>query len=141
MTAAELNNNPVLVRLTTRVRDFRLNAQTETDVKTVDAVLKAWNAAGFDATAVENIEPGIWQAGSCSRGMVASLDVLLCEYAADEALANGEKKVMTDWQAENVPTGAIVRTSRTLLAVSDPNKVDPTGKIIAGLIKTFRDQK
>lgn len=33
VTAAELNNNPVLVRLTTRVRDFALNAQTETDVK------------------------------------------------------------------------------------------------------------
>jgi hypothetical protein len=32
VTAAELNNNPVLVRLTTRVRDFRLNAQTKTDV-------------------------------------------------------------------------------------------------------------
>ncbi len=33
VTANELNNNPVLVRLTTRVRDFRLNAQTETDVE------------------------------------------------------------------------------------------------------------
>jgi hypothetical protein len=33
VTAAELNNNPVLVRLTTRVRDFRLDAQTETDVE------------------------------------------------------------------------------------------------------------
>ena len=33
VTADELNNNPVLVRLTTRVRDFRLNAQTETDVE------------------------------------------------------------------------------------------------------------
>ncbi|HEX2639308.1 MAG TPA: TonB-dependent receptor, partial [Pyrinomonadaceae bacterium] len=33
VTAAELNNNPLLVRLTTRVRDFRLNAQTETDVE------------------------------------------------------------------------------------------------------------
>ena len=32
VTAAELNNNPVLVRLTTRVRDFSLNAQTKTDV-------------------------------------------------------------------------------------------------------------
>ena len=33
VTADELNNNPVLVRLTTRVRDFRLDAQTETDVE------------------------------------------------------------------------------------------------------------
>lgn len=33
VTPAELNNNPVLVRLTTRVRDFRLNAQTKTNVE------------------------------------------------------------------------------------------------------------
>ena len=33
ITAAELNNNPVLVRVTTRVRDFRLNANTKTSVE------------------------------------------------------------------------------------------------------------
>ena len=33
VTADELNNNPVLVRLTTRVRDFQLNAQTKTNVE------------------------------------------------------------------------------------------------------------
>jgi outer membrane receptor protein involved in Fe transport len=33
ITPAELNNNPVLVRLTTRVRDFALNAKTRTDVE------------------------------------------------------------------------------------------------------------
>ena len=33
MTPAEVNNNPLLVRVTTRVRDFQLDAQTETDVE------------------------------------------------------------------------------------------------------------
>ncbi len=33
ITEAEANNNPFLVRTTTRVRDFTLNAQTETDVQ------------------------------------------------------------------------------------------------------------
>lgn len=33
ITAAEVNNNPFLVRLTTRVRDFKLNAQTKTNVE------------------------------------------------------------------------------------------------------------
>lgn len=33
LTAAETNNNPLLVRTTTRVRDFRLDAKTETDVE------------------------------------------------------------------------------------------------------------
>jgi len=33
ITAAEALNNPFLVRLTTRIRDFRLNAMTQTDVE------------------------------------------------------------------------------------------------------------
>ncbi len=33
LTAAEALNNPFLLRLTTRIRDFTLNAQTETDVE------------------------------------------------------------------------------------------------------------
>ena len=33
ITAAEVNNNPFLVRLTTRVRDFKLNADTKTNVE------------------------------------------------------------------------------------------------------------
>ena len=33
ITPNELNNNPVLVRVTTRVRDFALNAKTKTDVE------------------------------------------------------------------------------------------------------------
>jgi outer membrane receptor protein involved in Fe transport len=33
VTAAEVNNNPLLVRVSTRVRDFQLDAQTETDVE------------------------------------------------------------------------------------------------------------
>ena len=33
ITPAELNNNPVLVRVTTRVRDFKLNANTTTNVE------------------------------------------------------------------------------------------------------------
>ena len=33
ITPAELNNNPVLVRVTTRVRDFKLNAKTTTNVE------------------------------------------------------------------------------------------------------------
>ena len=33
ITAAELNNNPFLVRTSTRVRDFKLNANTKTDVQ------------------------------------------------------------------------------------------------------------
>ena len=107
----------------------------------VDTILKAWGAEGFATNAVANIEPDAWSAGACSRGSVAGLDVLLCEYASDETMTAGEQKMMSDWQAESVATGAAVRTSRTLLAIADRNRADPSGRTIARLIKSFRDQR
>jgi hypothetical protein len=107
----------------------------------VDTILKAWAAEGFVTNTVVNIEPNPWSAGACARGMVSGLDVLLCEYASDETFSAGEKKMMSDWQAESVATGAAVRTSRTLLAIADRTSADPSGKTIARLIKSFRDQR
>jgi hypothetical protein len=106
----------------------------------VDTVLRAWTDQGFDSKTVESIEPDGWDAGACARGVVADLDVLLCEYATDEALSTGEQKIMRDWQEESVATGAAVRTSRTLLAIADRNNADPNGRTIARLIHTFRAQ-
>ena len=107
----------------------------------VDSVLAAWGAAGFDTKAVTNLEPDAWMAGACSRGLVVGLDVLLCEYPGDDTLATGEQKIMSDWEEESIATAAVVRTSRTLLAVADRNKADPNGRTVAQLVKIFRDQK
>jgi hypothetical protein len=107
----------------------------------VDSVLAAWGAAGLDTKAVINLEPDAWTAGACSRGLVAGLDVLICEYPGDDTLATGEQKIMSDWEEESVATAAVVRTSRTLLAVADRNKADPNGRTIARLVKIFREQK
>jgi hypothetical protein len=106
----------------------------------VETVLKAWTAEGFDTKGVVNLDPDNWSAGACSRGTVSGVDVLMCEYATDEALAVGEKKIMTDWAEESVGTGAAVHVSRTILAIADRNKTDPSGRTIARLIKTFRAQ-
>lgn len=106
----------------------------------VDTILAAWTAEGFATAAVANVEPDPWSAGACSRGSVAGLDVLLCEYANDETMRAGEQKVMSDWQRESVPTGAAAQTSRTLLAIADRTAADPSGKTIARLVKSFRDQ-
>jgi hypothetical protein len=103
----------------------------------VDTVLKAWNEAGLQSGTVENVEPAAWNAEVCSQGFVAGLQILLCEYVSDEALALGEKRVMDVWTAESVGTGAVVHASRTLLAVTDRSAVDPSGRTIARLIKTF----
>lgn len=107
----------------------------------VDSILKAWQADGFDTEAVMSLEPDVWSAGACSRGLVSGLEVLLCEFAADESLAAGEEKIMSDWGAESVPTGAVVRTSRTILAISDRTKADPQGRTLARLAKVFGPQR
>ncbi len=107
----------------------------------VDTILKAWGVDGFDTKTVVNIEADAWMAGACSRGMVAGLDVLLCEYTSDETLAAGEEKMMADWADESLATGAVVRTSRTLLAIADRDKADVGGRTISRLAKTFRAQQ
>jgi len=107
----------------------------------VDSILKVWNAAGFDTEKVVNVEPDAWSAGACSRGPVAGLELLICEYSSDDATLVGEKKMMSDWEEESVPTGAVVRTSRTLLAIADRNKADPSGGTIVRLAKLFTEQR
>lgn len=107
----------------------------------VDSILNVWNDAGFDTEKVVNIEPDVWSAGACSRGPVAGLEVLICEYSSDDAARVGEKKMMSDWEEESVPTGAVVRTSRTLLAIADRNKADPSGRTIVRLAKLFTEQR
>ncbi len=107
----------------------------------VETVLKAWTAEGFSTDTLVNVEPDDWSAGACSRGTMSGLEILLCEYATDEALAAGEAKITRDWTQQSVPTGATVRSARTLLAIADRDKADPNGRTIARLLKTFRDQR
>jgi len=108
-----------------------------------ETITKAWTADGLDTTSVVNVEAGPWSAGACSQGTVAGLDVLICEFETDEALGMGEQKISAGWDDESVPTGAIVRTtqpSRTLLAIADRAKGDPSGRTVARLAKTFQAQ-
>ena len=104
-------------------------------------VLKAWTDSGFDTESVENVEPGQWSAGSCSRGPVGPFDVLLCEYAGDEVLASGEQEVMRTWSRESPKTGLVVRNRHTLLAIADRNATDQGGRTIMRLATAFRGLK
>jgi len=106
-----------------------------------DTILKAWRSAGFDTQSVRNVEPDAWSAGACSRGLVSGLDVLICEYASDEAAGVGDQKINADWEQEGISTALLARTSKTVLAISDRGKADRSGKTINRLAKLFRDQR
>ena len=104
----------------------------------VDSVLKKWSEGGFESNPVVNIEPDQWSAGACSRGPVAGLDVLICEYASDAAAKVGEIKMLNDWDEEGIPTGAVVRSSNTLFAVADRSRADRSGRTIVRLARLFQ---
>lgn len=109
-----------------------------------ETITKAWTADGLDTANVASIEADPWAAGACYQGTVSGLDVLICEYGSDEALAQGEQRINATWDDESVPTAAVARTSqpsRTILAIADRNKADPNGRTIARLIKTFQAQQ
>lgn len=104
----------------------------------VDDVLQTWNEIGFDTASVENVDAAPWSAGACSRGQVANLDVLMCEFASDETLARGEQQIQSELARDQVSTGLVTRTSRTLLAIADKGDVDPSGQTVMKLVQGFR---
>src|SRR5882672_11348448 len=63
----------------------------------VDSVLRAWTDAGFGTEAVKEVDPEGWNAGACSQGAVAGLDVLMCEFSGDETLVKAEQLVRDSW--------------------------------------------
>ena len=104
-----------------------------------EAVAQAFTDVGYDAAAMKRVDPEPWGAGYCAEGTVAGLDVVSCEFEADEALAKAEQKIRDDWNAKNVDTGVVTHNARTLLSVSDQHKVDPSGRIIVRLLGAFRE--
>lgn len=109
-----------------------------------ETITKAWTAEGFDTANVANVDGDAWAAGACYQGTVSGLDVLICEYGSDEALAQGEQRLNATWDDESVPTAVLARTtqpSRTIVAIADRNKADPNGRTINRLVKTFQAQQ
>jgi hypothetical protein len=104
-----------------------------------DDVAKAFSQAGLDADTLTKLEtPDAWSAEYCVEGPVAGLSVVICEYQNDADLVVGEKKAYTDWNTTNVETGVVTHVGRTLLAISDRTKKDPSGKSIARILAAFR---
>jgi len=103
-----------------------------------DEVLAALKEGGFDVGGVKNVEPENWSADHCVSGQVAAVELLICEYETDAALAQGEGKVQHEWDSVNVETGVVLRQRRTMLALADRDKKDIGGRAIARMLNAFR---
>jgi len=103
-----------------------------------DAVLAAFKDGGFDVTLMNVVEPDAWTAEHCVSGKISELEVLVCEFKTDEGLAGGSDEVRRGWDAVNVDTGVVLHNGRTMLAIADRAKHDPSGRAIARMLNAFR---
>jgi hypothetical protein len=103
-----------------------------------EAVLDALKENEFDVAVVRNVSPDGWSADHCVAGPVAGLEILVCEYETEQALAQGEKDVQQEWDAVNVDTGVVLHRGRTMLAIADRAKKDLGGKNTVRMLNAFR---
>src|SRR5688500_3674734 len=100
-----------------------------------DAVVDAWKKSGLDsAFELVPLDGAPLGGGKCKVGVVAGLDVTLCEYqdaaAAAQARPAGLARI-------GEATGSALVSGPLMLVVADRKKADPTGKTIDKLTKTF----
>lgn len=103
-----------------------------------DAVLDAFKGGGFDVTQMQLVDPDAWTADHCVSGKVSQLEVLICEFKTEQALTGGETEMRHGWDTASPDTGVIVLNGRTMLAVADRAKADPSGRAIARMLNAFR---
>jgi len=103
-----------------------------------DVVLSAFKDGGFDVAGMNVVQPDTFAADHCVAGRISELDVLVCEFETDEALAAAETDVRRGWDTVNVDTGVVLHNGRTMLTIADRAKRDPSGRAIARLLNAFR---
>lgn len=103
-----------------------------------DAVLDAFKSDGLDVTQMQQVEPDAWTADHCVSGKISDLEVLICEFKTEQALAGGETEVRHGWDTVNVGTGVVLHNGRTMLAVADRAGRDPSGRVIERMLNAFR---
>lgn len=103
-----------------------------------DAVIDGWKSAGLATEGFAAVQPVPYGASYCEQGRVQGLDALICEFAQDAALNQGDHLLRQEWERQGVHTGVSLRTQRTLLAVVDRGLHDPNGKTIRQLVQVFR---
>ena len=103
-----------------------------------DEVLTAWRTAGLVPEGFAPVKPAPNGATYCEHGTVSRVDTLVCEYASDEALAQGIRLVKEGWARVDAHTGVVLAAKRTTMAVVDRERREPSGKTIGQMTKAFR---
>jgi hypothetical protein len=102
-----------------------------------DEVLAAFRKAGLLPDGFVASKPVPEAAAYCEHGKVGGVDTTICEYRDDQALDRGVQAVRAEWARVDAHTGVVVRAKRTLLAVVDRERREPSGKTINQMINVF----
>jgi hypothetical protein len=103
-----------------------------------DEVLSAWRNAGLEPEGFASVEPVPNSASYCEHGKVHGVDTLVCEYASDAAVAKGTQQVKEGWERIDAHTGLILQAKRTVMAVVDRERREPSGKTISQMAQAFQ---
>ena len=98
--------------------------------------IEAWKQAKLEVTSFAPTEVVGLKGARCRGGAVAGLESVLCDFA-DEAAAIAAEDAGLEAVGEH--TGAALAAGKSLLIVADRKKVDPSGKALNQVVKTFRD--
>ena len=112
---------------------------------------KAAQSADFQRPLVETLKKGgltvgdfestaakPYQARACTRGEVSKLDVMACQYESEQGAE--QAKAALEQFVGGAGTGAVRRSGNVALAVADRTKIDPRGKLVDKVLKTFSGQ-
>lgn len=109
-------------------------AATPRGQATVKGAFAAWRAAGLDVSKFRPLDKSKL-GGSCRAGHVADVAAVLCKYPDAKAAKQAEKKGL---ELVGDATGASLANKNLLLVVADRHKLDPSGRRINKITKTFR---
>jgi hypothetical protein len=115
---------------TAGVTPSSMAAATKDGTSPRDAVFGAWKSGGLAVSPFEIAKTQVGQ--DCTRGKVASLDVLVCTYGSSDAAKTAEAAAYR-WVGDT--TGAAQTRGSLLIAVADRAKSDPNGKTINQVMK------
>lgn len=101
--------------------------------------LAVFEESGHAVDGFRDIDGAPLGAKKCQTGTIDRLAALLCEYVNPEA-ASMEQRAAEGWFGSSV-TVLVLRRGETLFAVADRSHIDPEGKIMTALSRSFRRQK
>ncbi len=102
-----------------------------------DEVEAAWRNTGLTPEGFSPIQPAPSGAAYCEHGTVSGVDTVVCEYATDEAMAQGIVQVKDGWARVEAHTGVILKVRHTTMAAVDRERREPSGKTINQMAKVF----